>query len=108
MARILICEDERHLARLFESSLSRQGHQTSCVYSGREAIATLEREAFDVAVVDRTLPDMDGRVLVAWIRAHAETQSMRVVLMGQDEDDGPSGPDLVIAKPFSPVLILSG
>ena len=106
---MLVCDDERHIVRLIQVSLERQGCEATCVHGGREAIACLERETFDLAVVDRDMPDMSGDEVLAWIRADERTRSMRVVLLDKDGrgGDGPNaGATRFLTKPFNPALVL--
>ncbi len=107
--QVLICDGERRIVRLVQVNLERQGYTVTPAYVGRAAIALLERESFNLAVVGRDLPDMDGRDLVGWIRAHEWTKELRVVLLGEGDDDEPGGPSGLgpfITKSFNPMDIL--
>jgi PAS domain S-box-containing protein len=57
---ILIADDNLVNLRLARSLLAKQGHSTVTVGSGREALAALEQQNFDVALMDVQMPDMDG------------------------------------------------
>lgn len=109
--RVLVCDDERHIVRLLQVNLQRQGYGVTCAYGGREAIERLEREEFDIAVIDREMPDVDGPMVLAWIRAHERTKDMRVIMLDKERsDDGPHDPpgaDLYLTKPFNPANIFS-
>lgn len=107
-ARALVCGHERHIVRLIESNLARQGYAVTCAYGGREAISLLERDEFDLAVIDRDMPDVSGQEVLAWIRANERTKDLRVVVLDNDRHDDdpsdPSGPtagaNLWLTKPF--------
>ena len=105
--RVLVCDDERHIVRLIEVNLTRQGHTVSCAYDGHEAIRWLQREEFDLVVIDRDMPDMSGDEVVLWIRTHEPTRDLRVVMLDKerrpDERGGPPGADLYLTKPFNPM-----
>ncbi|MEZ0325146.1 MAG: response regulator [Fimbriimonas sp.] len=75
--RILVCDDERHIVRLLSVILERQGHQVTCAYGGREAIGLLEKQRFDLAILDPKMPDVDGYQVRDWIMAHEETRTCR-------------------------------
>jgi CheY-like chemotaxis protein len=57
---ILIADDNLVNLRLARSLLAKQGHSTVTVGSGREALAALEQQNFDVVLMDVQMPDMDG------------------------------------------------
>src|SRR5476651_1235982 len=85
--RFLVCDDERHVARLIQVNLERQGHSVVCAFDGRQAIqmlkASLDEGAlrFDCAVLELKVPYMDGFGILKWIRCNPETVEMWVVLM---------------------------
>jgi PAS domain S-box-containing protein len=58
--RILVIDDEPYIVRLCIQTLIPQGYAVQGVTSGREAIARLEAESFDLLVVDIKMADMDG------------------------------------------------
>lgn len=59
-ARILIVEDDPRLARLLGQELERAGHEPTVVHAGGDALYRAEVEAFDLILLDLTLPDIDG------------------------------------------------
>src|SRR4028119_2405429 len=69
MMRILIVEDEGHLARLIAEVLGREGYAAEVVGDGRAALARALVEPFDLLVVDWMLPDLDGVQVVKRLRA---------------------------------------
>lgn len=58
--RVLIAEDEEMLATVLEQFLTSRGHDVSVVHDGRAALETLRRDAFDVALLDIVMPELDG------------------------------------------------
>jgi two-component system, OmpR family, alkaline phosphatase synthesis response regulator PhoP len=109
--RVLVCDDERHITRLIQVSLERQGHEVVCSYTGQEALDVASRQHFDVAVVDTRLPDMTGKEVKQRLRENPQTSHIRIILIGIDEDrddsddDGP-GSDLFLTKPFNPMRLV--
>ena len=57
---ILLADDDDDVRALFELSLAKRGHAVVAVGTGREAIAYLSRDNFDVLVTDIVMPDGDG------------------------------------------------
>ena len=68
MIRILIVEDEKPIAELIRLSLRRAGYHCQCVYNGLAAADVLERERFDLVLLDIMLPGVEGFSLLEYIR----------------------------------------
>ena len=68
MIRILIVDDELPIANLLRMNLTRQGYVCTCAYSGPEAADLLEKNAYDLVLLDIMLPGFDGYDLLAYIR----------------------------------------
>jgi PAS domain S-box-containing protein len=58
--RVLLVEDNRVNQRLATRLLEKRGHSVSLAGDGREALATLEKESFDLVLMDLQMPEMDG------------------------------------------------
>lgn len=69
MIRILAVDDERPIAELLRLSLNRAGYQCVCAYDGIEAANLIEKESFDLILLDIMLPGIDGFELMDYIRA---------------------------------------
>jgi two-component system response regulator PilR (NtrC family) len=59
-ARILVVDDERSMREFLRIMLERQGHEVACASGGREGIDLLTQRAFDLALVDLRMPEVDG------------------------------------------------
>lgn len=66
--RLLICDDERHILRLLQVNFERQGHMVATVDRGQMAIARLEQEPFDLAMIETDPTGVDGYDILAPIR----------------------------------------
>jgi PAS domain S-box-containing protein len=66
--RILLAEDSLTNQRLAVGILSTWGHQVTVANNGREAVAAVERESFDLVLMDVQMPEMDGYQATAIIR----------------------------------------
>jgi two-component system, NtrC family, nitrogen regulation response regulator NtrX len=60
MAKILITDDEPSIRTTLSQILEDEGHRTTCVESGEEAVAQLARDEFDLLLLDLWLPGIDG------------------------------------------------
>lgn len=68
MIRILAVDDERPITELLRVSLGRAGYQCVCAYDGIEAANLIEKESFDLILLDIMLPGIDGFELMDYIR----------------------------------------
>ncbi len=66
--KVLIAEDEAHLGSILQSFLEGRGYQVSVHTDGRSALDALRAEAFDVALLDIVMPEMDGLEVLRQIR----------------------------------------
>ena len=69
MVRILAVDDERPIAELLRVSLNRAGYHCTCAYDGIEAANIIEKESFDLILLDIRLPGIDGVELMDYIRS---------------------------------------
>jgi PAS domain S-box-containing protein len=107
--QILVAEDNIVNQRLAEHLLRTRGHYVTIANNGREALELLEQQAFDLALVDVQMPEMDGFQLAAAIRekeknteAHLPIIAMTAYAMkGDRERCLEAGMDSYVAKPIS-------
>ena len=85
MASVLIYAAERHISRLFQVNLERQGYAISLAATADEAIEALSRHREDGAHVDLAILEArspaDGYEVLSLIRTQPETSAMRLVLL---------------------------
>lgn len=68
MIEILIVEDEKPISDLLKLSLTQNGYHCTCVYDGLTAADTIDRDIFDLILLDEMLPDLSGFELMDYIR----------------------------------------
>jgi two-component system, sensor histidine kinase and response regulator len=66
--RILVAEDNPFNQRVAALMLAKMGHEATIAVNGREAVAALETQSFDVVLMDLQMPEMDGFQATAAIR----------------------------------------
>jgi two-component system OmpR family response regulator len=103
--RILIAEDDRETAEFIQRGLSELGHNVLVTKDGPDALHLLLVEEFDLAILDRMLPRLDGLTVVRRTRAaKVETPVLLLTAVGriQDRVDGlDAGADDYLVKPFA-------
>lgn len=112
MKKILIVEDEAAIREFEAINLRRVGYTTVEAGSGEEALEIFDSEGdFDIALLDISMPGMDGFTLCKELRKRTETLGIIMLTARTQEMDKISGlmlgADDYITKPFSPTELLA-
>lgn len=103
-ARILVVDDEAHLADGIRENLSAEGYEASVAYDGAAGLDAVHAGAFDLVIVDVMMPKMDGLELCASLRrAGDQTPVLFLTVKGAPEDrirGFEAGGDDYLGKPF--------
>ncbi len=103
--RVLVVEDEEDIGALVELHLRDVGFAVSRAASGREAWQALRDESFDLLVLDRMLPDMDGLDICRKLRKDKDYTPALILTARSSEMDRvlglETGADDYLTKPFS-------
>ena len=115
MSRVLIVEDEAHLAKGLQFNLEAEGHSVEVARDGERALQLLlghdgKRENFDAVVLDIMLPGKDGFAVASELRAAKNfVPVLMLTARGRPEDvlkGFASGADDYLPKPFElPILL---
>jgi DNA-binding response OmpR family regulator len=102
--KILIVEDERHLADGLRFNLEADGFEVETAYNGEEALQVVENNLFDAIVLDVMMPKMNGFEVAKTLReAENFTPILMLTALGKPEDvlNGfEAGADDYLSKPF--------
>jgi len=111
--KVLVCDDERHIVRLIQVNLERQGYQVITAYDGKEGLEKIKSEKPNIVVLDVMMPYMDGFEVLKSLRREKETESIPVIMLtakAQDKDvfEGYHfGADMYLTKPFNPMELVA-
>jgi DNA-binding response OmpR family regulator len=106
MSRILVVEDEAHLAEGLAFNLEAEGHQVEIVGDGRSAVARLTEggSPFDLVILDVMLPEMSGYEVARRTRASGNYVPILILTAKDDSLDLvrgiEEGADDYLTKPF--------
>jgi DNA-binding response OmpR family regulator len=102
--KILIVEDEKHLADGLRFNLEADGFETEIAYDGESALQSIENTDFDAIVLDVMLPKKNGFEVAAAMRdAENFTPILMLTALGNPEDvlkGFEAGTDDYLPKPF--------
>jgi CheY-like chemotaxis protein/anti-sigma regulatory factor (Ser/Thr protein kinase) len=79
--KILLAEDNEINCLLLERQLSRLGHSVTTAGDGALAIAAVEREKFDVILMDISMPNVDGLTATAYLRENGHLAATPVIAL---------------------------
>jgi two-component system, OmpR family, alkaline phosphatase synthesis response regulator PhoP len=111
--KILAVDDEKHIVRLVQVNLERQGYEVVTANDGREALEKVDAERPDLVVLDVMMPYMDGFEVLQNMRRNPATRDIPVIMLtakAQDADvfkGWQSGVDCYLTKPFNPMELMS-
>ena len=101
--KILVVEDERHIAELIRLYLEKEGFEVIHAADGGAGVAEFERTAPDLVLLDIMLPVMDGWQVLKEIRASSKTPVIMLTAKSETGDKVTgleNGADDYITKPF--------
>ncbi len=111
--RILVVEDDQNISELIRVNLARAGYESTCVFSGEDAIRAIREAAPDLLLLDLMLPGVGGLDVCRLAKADKATQSMPIIMVtarGEESDIVRGlelGADDYVTKPFSPKVLLA-
>ena len=108
---MLVVDDGELNRRVLCRALEAEGHRPVPASNGREALALLAAEPFDVVLLDLVMPEMDGYETLAAIKADEATRHVPVIVVsGMDELDSvvrciEMGATDFLPKPFNGAIL---
>lgn len=109
-ATILVVDDEPEIAELVEVYLKSEGFSVLKCATGTEALAAVEKNAVDLAILDVMLPDISGFTLCGEIRKRFHFPVLMLTAKVEDVDKITGltiGADDYITKPFNPLELVA-
>jgi DNA-binding response OmpR family regulator len=113
MSRILIVEDEQHIADGLRFNLEAEGHDPTVASDGERALGLIldERQAFDAVILDVMLPGKDGFAVATELRTAGQyVPILMLTARGRAEDvlrGFEAGADDYLPKPFELSIVIA-
>lgn len=112
MKKILIAEDEEILRMLIADTLEEGDFEVDEAEDGEEALKLLEKEQYDLVILDYMMPALTGLDVIRNIRSGSNQNSDVKILMlsaksqqNEQEEVLKAGADYFMVKPFSPLQL---
>ena len=108
--KILVVDDDKEIRNLISVYLENEGMQTKKAEDGMEALKLLDKEEFDLIILDIMMPKMDG--IEACMKIREERHMPIIMLSAKSEDMDKiqglaSGADDYMTKPFNPLELIA-
>jgi len=102
--KILVADDDKRTAAFIQKGLTEHGHTVDCVHDGRDALSYCLYNNYDLVVLDRMMPGMDGLAVLKALRATNSEIPVIFLTAMADVDDRVeglmAGGDDYLVKPF--------
>lgn len=108
--RVFLVDDEKEIADLIELYLRNDGFDVIKCSDGKTALEKIQTEAFDLAILDVMLPDVDGFTLCREIRKKYKFPVIMLTARTSDSDKISGltlGADDYVTKPFNPLELMA-
>lgn len=108
---VLVVDDNEINRDLLYRHLQREGHSVAVAENGREALKLLNKENFDLVLLDILMPEMNGYQLLTHLKADEALRHIPVIMLSALDDMDSVvrcielGADDYLPKPFNPVLL---
>ncbi len=108
---LLIVDDNEITRDLLARRLTREGHQVAVANGGRQGLEMIERENFDLVLLDVIMPEMNGYQVLDRLKAQGRLRDLPVIMLstfGEMESVAQCirmGAEDYLSKPYDPVLL---
>ncbi|MCC9312554.1 MAG: response regulator transcription factor [Candidatus Nanosynbacter sp.] len=103
--RLLVIEDERKIARVITESLKREKYAVDAAYDGEEGFNLADSQSYDLLIVDRMLPGLEGMEIVKKLRENGKNMPILFLTALSTTEDKTLGLDVgaddYLTKPFA-------
>lgn len=108
---VLVVDDNEMNRDLLSRRLQRQGHTVVVAKNGKQAIAELQKQPFDLVLLDVMMPEMNGYQVLEYLKADVALRHIPVIMISALDDIDSVvrciqlGAEDYLFKPFNPVLL---
>lgn len=103
--RVLVIEDDRETANFLQKALKESGHSADLAADGETGLAMAKDDEYDVLIVDRMLPKLDGLTVVKTLRGEGHRTPVLILSALGEVDDRVkglrAGGDDYLTKPYA-------
>ena len=109
--KILVIDDDKSILRTFTRILQKKGYEIDVAETGKEGLEKSKKTAYDLALIDIRLPDMDGTDLLVKMKPNMKT-AVKIMITGFPSlETGvkalDEGADAYLVKPVKPEELIA-
>jgi two-component system, sensor histidine kinase and response regulator len=115
MKQILVVDDEKDILKSLKRLLEKNSFGVTTVSSGKRALAALQKQNFDLVILDALMPDMSGIEVALSIRKDKKFKNMKLCFFSvlhlsdsSTKELKQIKPDGLFQKPVSAKILISG
>jgi two-component system phosphate regulon response regulator PhoB len=111
--KILVVDDDEDILKLLQFNLLKEGFRVSCAASGEVALQMLQKEKFDLIILDIMLPGIDGFEVARLVRNDYRYKNVPILMVTAKTEEADIvagltiGADDYVTKPFSPRVLVA-
>lgn len=98
--KILIAEDEKPMARVLSMKLKNAGFESDIFYNGEEALKALDRDTYDLILLDIVMPKIDGFDVLKLLKERKDSPPIFVLTSLSQVEDVKRAKDLGVKEYF--------
>jgi DNA-binding response OmpR family regulator len=107
---IAVIDDDEAMLDFVEQVLAGEGHRCALYRSGRHFVTALQRETFDLIILDWTMPEMSGMEIIQWVKGRVPQCPPVMMLTNRSENEDiagalNAGADDFIVKPETAIVL---
>ncbi|MGB7952065.1 MAG: response regulator, partial [Candidatus Binatia bacterium] len=108
---LLVVDDDETNRKMLSDRLETEGHRVSVAENGRLALELIQKERFDLVLLDILMPEMDGYQVLQTLKSHPTARDIPVIVLSAlDEIESAvrcieMGAEDYLTKPCNPVLL---
>lgn len=85
--KVLVVDDDQFLQDIICEKLEKAGIACTKAYDGYEAIEAINKEKFDLILLDLIMPGMDGITVTKKLKSQEETKAIPILILTNLSDD---------------------
>jgi CheY-like chemotaxis protein len=84
--KVCIVDDEENIREIYSTAFSKSGYDVVTAADGEEGLKVIREQSPDIALIDITMPKMDGMELLRELKKDPDLQQIPIIIMSNNDD----------------------